>query len=446
MENKYLTVTALNKYIGYKFETDNALRNVYVKGEISNLRISNGHLYFSLKDENSEIKAIMFGSNANRLKFMPIDGMSVLVNAQVSLYQKGGTYNLNVNDMHEVGLGEQYLNFLRLKEKLDKEGLFDPDKKLPIPEFPEKVGVITSATGDAINDIVSTIQKRFPLIKIYLYPALVQGADAPRSLIRALQRANFDRIVDVIIIGRGGGSFEDLSCFNDELLAREIFNSKIPTVSGVGHEADFTIADFVASRRAPTPTGAAVVVSKDQYLIAKEINEKFKLINFYYKKTLERKFYEYQNIISKHYFKNFLDIINLKEKELERLNYNLTVHSPMNYINKSLTKVEDLILRLNIYNIEEKIDNKLELIDNKISSLNYYYKQIIKAKEIKYENYLDKMIAINPLNLIKKGYTLTYQNSKLITRVEDVNLEDKVKIIFYDGDLEVQPLQKNKKK
>ncbi|NLD25953.1 MAG: exodeoxyribonuclease VII large subunit, partial [Acholeplasmataceae bacterium] len=168
MDNKYLTVTALNRYIAYKFDSDQALRSVYVKGEISNFRLSGGHLYFSLKDENSEIRAIMFAGQARRLKFMPMDGMTVLLNAQVTVYQKGGTYNLNVLEMDEIGLGELYLNFLRLKEKLQKEGLFAEEKKLPLPEFPDHVGLITSPTGDALHDVVSTINKRWPLTKIYL--------------------------------------------------------------------------------------------------------------------------------------------------------------------------------------------------------------------------------------------------------------------------------------
>ena len=315
MENKYLTVTALNKYIGYKFETDFNLKNIDLKGEISNLRISNNHLYFSLKDDQSEIRAIMFASSARTLTFMPTDGMKVLVNADVTVYQKGGTYNLNVRKIEDAGLGDLYLKFLELKEKLAKEGLFNEELKRPIPEFVQSIAVITSATGDAINDIVSTVEKRFPLTKIYLYPALVQGNDAPRSLINCLKKANLDNLADVIIIGRGGGSFEDLACFNDEALARTIRASKIVVVSAVGHEADFTIADFVSDKRAPTPTGAAVVVTKDQYILAKDIYNKQSLLVQNFKKILENKYYEFDKIVSKHHFKNFFEIIDLKIKD-----------------------------------------------------------------------------------------------------------------------------------
>ncbi|HHZ12221.1 MAG TPA: exodeoxyribonuclease VII large subunit, partial [Acholeplasmataceae bacterium] len=362
MENKYLTVTALNRYIAYKFETDVALRQVYVKGEISNFRISGGHLYFSLKDENSEIRAIMFAGYARSLKFMPEDGMTVLVNAQVKVYEKGGTYSLNVFEMQEIGRGEIYLNFLRLKEKLQKEGLFDEEKKLPLPEWAEHVGVITSPTGDALQDILKTIKKRWPLTRAYLYPALVQGKEAPASLIAALQAAQKNKLLDVIIIARGGGSAEDLSCFNDEGLARAVFASRIPTVSGVGHESDFTIIDFVTSRRAPTPTGAAVLVTKDQYQVIREVNEKLNLIQFYYKKLLEKKYYDYQNLINRHHFKNFSEVLALKEKELERLEYNLRVHSPLATIERYLQRAEALERSLKVYNLPERISRLLEAV------------------------------------------------------------------------------------
>lgn len=444
MENKYLTVTALNKYIAYKFDTDMALRNVLVKAEISNFRISNGHLYFSLKDENSEIRAIMFSGYARRLKFMPEDGMTVLVTAQVTVYQKGGTYNLNVFQMQEVGRGEIYLNFLRLKEKLQKEGLFSEEKKLPLPEFPEHVGVITSPTGDALHDILSTINKRWPLTKVYLYPALVQGVDAPASLIAALNKAQENPLLEVIIIARGGGSAEDLNCFNDEELARAIFASKIPTVSGIGHEADYTIADFVSSKRAPTPTGAAVLVTKDQYQVIKDINEKLNLIKFYFKKNLEKKYYEYENIISRHHFKNFLETLVLKEKEVERLDYNLRVHSPANMIEKYFQKVNALERSLKVYNLPERLMQKLSEIKEKEKLIKTLLERFIKDQEQNYLALVDKMITVNPLNLLRKGYTLTYQDEKLVTSLDAVDLEKELEIRYHDGGLVTKPLEKRR--
>ena len=249
MSNKYLTVSALNKYLYYKFDNDLNLRNIYLKAEISNIRLSKGILYFVLKDNESEIDGLIYSQILQKLKFEPKDGMTVLVSGKVGLYVKRGTYAITVSEIEQVGLGEAYLKFQYLKEKLLKEGLFDEDKKLPIPRFNERIGVITSGTGDAVHDIVSTIKRRFPLSQIVFYPAIVQGEDAPHSLIKAIKKANEEKLANVLIIARGGGTIEDLSCFNDEDLARAIFNSSIPTISGVGHEADFTICDFVSSRR-----------------------------------------------------------------------------------------------------------------------------------------------------------------------------------------------------
>jgi len=442
MENKYLTVTALNRYIAYKFETDVALRQVYVKGEISNFRISGGHLYFSLKDENSEIRAIMFAGYARSLKFMPEDGMTVLVNAQVKVYEKGGTYSLNVFEMQEIGRGEIYLNFLRLKEKLQKEGLFDEEKKLPLPEWAEHVGVITSPTGDALQDILTTIKKRWPLTRVYLYPALVQGKEAPASLIAALQAAQKNKLLDVIIIARGGGSAEDLSCFNDEGLARAVFASRIPTVSGVGHESDFTIIDFVTSRRAPTPTGAAVLVTKDQYQVIREVNEKLNLIQFYYKKLLEKKYYDYQNVINRHHFKNFSEVLALKEKELERLEYNLRVHSPLATIERYLQRAEALERSLKVYNLPERISRLLEAVAAKEKNISGLALGILKNKEQAFFSLIDKMETVNPLNLLRKGYALTYQNKKIITAASSVDLDEELEIRYHDGVVVSKPIRK----
>ncbi len=446
MKNNYLTVTALNRYIAFKFETDQALRNVLIQGEISNFRISKGHLYFSLKDENSEIRAIMFSSAAASLNFIPVDGMMVLIRAQVGVYQKGGTYSLTVSYMKQAGLGESYLNFLRLKEKLQKEGLFDQDKKLPIPEYTERIGVITSDTGDAINDITSTIFKRWPLTMIYLYPVLVQGTEAPKSIIKAINQANQDGFAEVLIIARGGGSVEDLSCFNDENLARTIFASKIPTVSGVGHEADFTICDFVASLRAPTPTGAAVLLTKNQYEIAQIINEKTALLAIHLKKVLEQKFYRYQEIITNYHFRNFREILDQKDASLSALIAKLESVSPLGKINAHLETVKNFDSRLQAYNLPEKIATKLQLIDERTASLHYYINQIIRNQEQKHQQFLEKIIILNPLNLMKKGYTLTYQDGVLLTRAANVKTDRNLTVKFHDGEIIAKPVDRNRKK
>ena len=270
-EQKYLTVSALNRYIAYKIDSDVALRTIYIKGEVSNARISKGHLYFVLKDEESEINAIIFSNILRNSSYIPIDGAKVLITGSISSYSKKGTYNLLVSKISEFGQGLIYQQFLELKTKLEKEGLFSIEHKKKLPAFPERIGVITSETGDALQDIRSTISNRYPITKVVLYKALVQGNDAPESLIKALKKADYDNLCDVLIIARGGGSIEDLNCFNDEELARTIYNLNTPIVSGVGHENDYTICDFVCDDRAPTPTGAAVRVTPDKNIIFQDI-------------------------------------------------------------------------------------------------------------------------------------------------------------------------------
>lgn len=257
MNDKYLTVTAVTKYIKYKIDTDDNLKCIFIKGEISNCKYhSTGHIYFSIKDENSILNAIMFSTNAKKLTFTPNDGMKVLITGRISVYEAAGRYQIYVEEMIEDGVGNLYAEFEKLKKKLETKGLFDSNHKKDIPKMPSKVGVITASTGAAIRDIVSTIKRRFPICEIYLFPSLVQGENASKDLVnKLLQADNYG--VDVIIIGRGGGSIEDLWAFNDEELANTIYNAKTPIISAVGHEVDFTICDFVSDLRAPTPTGAA---------------------------------------------------------------------------------------------------------------------------------------------------------------------------------------------
>ena len=271
MNNKitYASVSEVNRYISYKFETDAALQRVYVEGEISNFKRSGRHYYFSLKDENSELTAMMFNVTSDSLSFIPEDGMKVQAIGKIQVYQKRGTYSIIVSSMVQVGLGLLYEKYLALKNKLEHEGLFLESHKMPLPEYPTVVGVITALTGEAINDIISTFNRRLPMALIKLFPATVQGEEAPRSLISALSLAYADPSIDCLIIGRGGGSFEDLNCFNDEALARKLYDAPFPTISAVGHEGDYTICDFVCSFRAPTPTGAAMKLTKEK----KDVNE-----------------------------------------------------------------------------------------------------------------------------------------------------------------------------
>lgn len=434
MENRYITVSALNKYIQYKFDNDIHLQNIYLKAELSNIRISKGIMYFVLKDDDSEIDGIMFQSNLFKLKFNPIDGMTVLVTGKVSVYQKRGRYSVAVIQMEEAGLGDAYLNFLRLKESLEKEGLFDTKYKKMVPRMSENIGVITSGTGDALHDITSTIQARFPLAHIYLYPALVQGSDAPKSLIKALKKANQDKIVDVIIIGRGGGSVEDLSCFNDEELARTIFASDIPVVSAVGHEADYTICDFVSSLRAPTPTGAAVLITREKNDISNEIINYQKQIVSLLKQKLIGVYNQYQSVINSYGYKNFDQIINKKEENLNYLVNHLTLVSPLKIIDKNVEKVNDLSLRLGLINIDQKIDNFSIKVDDLAIQMTKLITNNISGLDKLVEKDIDKLILLNPLNVMKKGYSLTFQDNKIIRTVDEIDINKNLVIQFAEGE------------
>ena len=263
MTNNYITIGALNKYLKNLFDGDSNLQEVYLKAEISNFKAhTRGHLYFTLKDETSRINAVMFSYNVSKLKFKPIDGMKVLVKGKISVYEATGSYQIYVEEMDQDGLGNLYIEFEKLKKKLSSEGLFDQDKKKRIPKVPRKIGIVTASTGAAIKDILTTIKRRFPICETILFPSLVQGADAAKDIVKNIEIANtYD--IDTLIVGRGGGSIEDLWPFNEEIVARAIYESEIPVISAVGHETDFTIADFVADLRAPTPSAAAELVVAD---------------------------------------------------------------------------------------------------------------------------------------------------------------------------------------
>lgn len=442
MENKkYLTVTALNKYLAYKIDTDINLRSFIILGEISNARLSKGHLYFVLKDEDSEISAVMFANYYNSLSFTPKDGVKVLVKCSLQLYQKKGTYNLQVTNMSEYGLGALYQNFLKLKEKLSKEGLFAESHKKEIPMYSEKIGLITSGTGDARHDVVSTIEKRFPIATIFLYPALVQGVDAPKSLIKAINRAESDNEVDLLIIARGGGSFEDLSCFNDEELARVIYDCHIPIISGVGHESDYTICDFVSDKRAPTPTGAAVLATSDKNVLISEINNYYNKICQSEKKIIDNKIYEYNIIASNHYLKNFDDIIKRKEENLLNLEKILYSNSPTSKLEIAEEKLQNLVNSIKKYNIQEKILTRLEEVKNIENNMSKIILDKVDYDNNYVDNLIDKLILLNPLNLMKKGYTLTYQNDHLIGTVDNLNVDNPIVTRFMDGFVESKILK-----
>ena len=334
MNDKYITITQLTRYIKYKIDNDVHLNEVFIKGEISNFKAhTRGHYYFTIKDESSRINAIMFASQTKKIKFVPEDGMKVLVTGKISVYEANGGYQIYVSDMLEDGVGNLYVAYEKLKQKLEKEGLFDASKKKKIPKIPKTVGVVTAPTGAAIRDILSTIKRRFPLTEVILFPALVQGDGAKDSIVKQIKLAeNYE--IDTLIVGRGGGSIEDMWCFNEEEVAYAIYQCKIPVISAVGHEIDFTIADFVADLRAPTPTGAAeravpnvtdVVSYIHQLRIRSQTVMKNK-IDFLNQKLLE--------ITNKHILKNPIMIYQVKEQKFDNLIERLKYHMLNLYKNK----------------------------------------------------------------------------------------------------------------
>ena len=280
--SEFYTVSQINRYLKNIIEAEPFLTDIWIKGEISNFKAHySGHLYLTLKDENSTLRCVMFKSDAAGLKIRPEDGMKVLVRARISVYEAAGSYQAYIREMKSDGLGDLYVAYEQLKAKLEKEGLFDEKYKKPIPKYPEKIGVITSVTGAAVQDIKNILGRRYPIGEMVLYPSLVQGEDAPADIVRGIKYFNEKYPVDVLIVGRGGGSIEDLWAFNDENVARAVFESRVPVISAVGHETDFTICDFAADLRAPTPSAAAELAAVPIYEIASELayfDEKLKTL------------------------------------------------------------------------------------------------------------------------------------------------------------------------
>ena len=329
MQDKYITVTQLTKYIKYKIDNDINLQEVYLKGEISNFKAhSRGHFYFTIKDENTRINAIMFQFQARNIKFMPEDGMKVLVRGKISVFETTGAYQIYVDEMLEDGVGNLYIAYEQLKKKLEEEGLFKEIYKKKIPKIPERIGVVTAPTGAAIKDIISTIKRRCPLTEIYLFPSLVQGELAKDDIVKQLKKADSYNL-DTIIVGRGGGSIEDLWAFNEEIVARAIFECKTPIISAVGHEIDFTISDFVADLRAPTPTGAAEMAVPQLNDVINYLNQ----INIRLNNTLTNEIKNYRNrlndLTNRNILKNPITIYQTKElifdSIIERLKHSINI-------------------------------------------------------------------------------------------------------------------------
>ena len=385
--NEYITVGALTRYIKYRLDNDPNLQEVCLKGEISNFKKhTRGHFYFTIKDEESRINAIMFASNASKVNFEIQDGMKVLVKGKVSVFEGTGNYQIYVSEIKEDGIGNLFELYEKLKKDLEKEGLFKPEHKKPIPRIPKRVGVITAPTGAAVRDIMSTINRRYPLCEVILFPSLVQGKDAKDDIVKNIKLADsYD--LDVIICGRGGGSIEDLWAFNEEIVARAIYACETPIISAVGHEIDFTIADFVADKRAETPTAAAEMCVPNKTDLINVINQMEKRLN-----------------------KNILSLIDSNRLKLNKLKESYILKNPMS-----------------IYQIKE------EKLSNDIDRLNTFIKVVLDKKTIKYDHIVEKLEVLNPMNTLKRGYSVTKKDNKVISSIKDIKVNDEIRVDIKDG-------------
>ena len=417
MNEKYITVTQLTRYIKYKIDNDVNLNEVFLKGEISNFKAhSRGHFYFTLKDEGSRINAIMFASSTKKIKFMPQDGMKVLVTGKISVFEANGAYQIYVSDMLEDGIGNLYIAFEQLKKKLELEGLFDPSIKKKIPKIPKRIGVVTAPTGAAIKDIISTIKRRWPLAEVYLFPALVQGEEAASDIVKQIKFSE-EFSLDTLIVGRGGGSIEDLWPFNEEIVARAIYECRTPVISAVGHEIDFTIADFVADLRAPTPTGAAEMAVPQISDVMSYLNQLEIRLNTAISNKVKGYKERLKNVKNRNVFINPVVIYQAKDmlfdSILERLKHSAS----------------------NLVHVKEK-----ELLNIKNSYILKNPYQLLDKKANKYLQLISKLETLSPLLTLKRGYTITKSNDKVITSCKEVKKGDTLEVEFSDGNIKTAVL------
>ncbi len=383
-----ITVSDLNQYIKNKIAEDETLNHILVKGEISNFKNHyTGHLYFTLKDEKSLIKCIMFKSNAQKLNFMPKDGMKVFLFGGVSVFERDGVYQIYVQAMEEDGLGELYTKYQELKNRLEEQGLFSEEHKMPIPFMPKVIGVLTSQTGSVIKDIINVSTRRNPNVVIRLLPVPVQGEGAGEKIAKGIEFMNRERLADVLILARGGGSLEDLWPFNEEIVAHSIFHSEIPIISAVGHETDFTIADFVADLRAPTPSAGAELAVPDVYEVK-------------------------QKIIT---YQNRLRMSLIKKVEIMKLRYEKSMSS---FVMKEPTRrIQENYIR---------VDQAVKQLENLI--------QVRQEKEkTKYGKLIAQLDAYSPLKTMTRGYSITQKAGQIIKSSKELKKGDKIEIKFQDG-------------
>ena len=396
-ERQALSVTQLNEYLKMVIEGDRVLSNVFVRGEISNFKLySSGHAYFTLKDDAGQLKSVMFRSYFSRLAFLPEDGMRVIAHGRVSVYESSGQYQLYADDIQPDGAGSLAMRFEQLKRKLAAEGLFDESRKRPLPPMPKRIGVITSPSGAAVHDIINVLGRRFPAAEMILYPSEVQGAQAPAQLISGVEFFSMTGLVDVIILGRGGGSAEDLWAFNDEYLARAVASCAVPVISAVGHESDFTICDFVADRRAPTPSAAAEIAVPDKGEILRSLAS----VRAGWQTSMQRR-------------------ISQERRVLSQLTASRVFARP-----------------------EQMFENFYVRLDEHESDLNRGIGQMLLQKKQSTASLAGKLQALNPLAVLARGYATVSKDSASVTSIKQINDNDMLDIRMADGSLRATVLQR----
>ncbi|WP_349407735.1 exodeoxyribonuclease VII large subunit [Pseudalkalibacillus sp. SCS-8] len=439
-QERYISITELTRYIKRKFDQDNRLQDMWLRGELSNVKFhSRGHMYFTVKDANSRINAVMFAGNNRFLKFRPEEGMKVLIRGEVSVYEPHGQYQLYVKEMQPDGIGNLFLAFEELKKKLEFEGLFAPEIKKPLPAMPKKIGVITSPTGAAVRDILTTIKRRFPIAKVTVMPVLVQGPHAAPSISRAIDYANEQGAWDVLIVGRGGGSIEELWAFNEEIVARSIHHSHIPVISAVGHETDYTIADFVADVRAATPTAAAeLAVPHIDELKERILQRRVRLSRAITEnvKTMRNTLNRYQRSYA---FKYPTQLVKQKEQELDRLIEGLQKSGARTLTRRS-EQIQQMNQRLERNHPSKRHEQSKERYQSVVRMLKKEMRNHLEQSTGSFQQKIGKLNALSPLSIMERGYSLAYHQTKgeLVKSVKQVQPGDPIAVRLKDGKLDCQ--------
>ncbi|GLB46801.1 exodeoxyribonuclease 7 large subunit [Philodulcilactobacillus myokoensis] len=446
-DSKYITVSALSDYIKRKFDVDPYLGRVYLIGEISNYRLRpNAHQYFSLKDDHAKINAIMFRSSFAKIKFRPEEGMNVLVTGHISVYEPNGSYQIYVDHMEPNGVGQLYAAYEQLKKKLSGEGLFEQSHKKRLVKYPKRIAAVTSRSGAVIRDIITTTKRRYPIAQIVLFPSLVQGDEAASDIVRQIQHVNRLGNFDTLIVGRGGGSIEDLWPFNEGNVAKAIYNSKIPVISSVGHETDTTIADLVADQRAATPTAAAEIATPrlDQVLLDIS-NDRNRIIKaFRDRLVLNRQ--RLNKIKQSYVFKQPKRLYEGYSQQVDQVTQNL-FYNVDQIINHNIRRFQNDNYRLHSLSPKTAVLNqchRLELTDQK---LNQKMKALIQTNQSKLANLASSLDNLSPLKTMSRGYTyVSDHHHKIIKSVDYVNVNDQVTLNFYDGKALTKVIKKGRRK